>query len=66
MATEPATERLLKELRQTLEHMGIDLDRAEILTAALHNFARPIPDYEPRFQHFNNAALNLHQLGSDE
>jgi len=66
MATEPATYRLIDELRQTLDHMNADLDRVEFLTAVLHGFARPVPEYEPRFQHLNHVALSEHELGSGE
>ena len=63
MATEPATDHLMTELRQTLDHMHADLDRVELLTAALLGFAQPVPDYEPIFQHFNREPLSAHELG---
>ncbi len=66
MATEPATDQLMTELRQTLDHMHADLDRVELLTAALVGFAQPVPDYEPSFQHFNRVRLSAHELGRSD
>ncbi len=63
MATEPATDQLMSELRQTLDHMHADLDRVELLAAAVVGFAQPVPDYEPIFQHFNRMPLSAHELG---
>jgi hypothetical protein len=65
MATEPATNRLMTELRQTLDHMHADLDRVELLTAVLVGFAQPIPDYEPSFR-LDRVALSEHELGRGE
>ncbi len=64
MTTEKGTHRLLAELQRTFDRMRVDLDRAEILTAALAGFAKPVPDYEPRFHHFGRARLSKHRLGS--
>ena len=67
MATEPATHRLIGELRQTLDDMHADLDRVELLTAALHAFAQPVPDYEPSFQHIiARIPLGAHERGHGE
>lgn len=63
MATEPATHRLSRELRRTLDHMYAELDRVELLTAALHGFAQPVPDYEPSFRHLSRIPLSAHELG---
>ena len=63
MATEPVTQRMIEDLRRTLDRMSADLDRVEVLTAALHGFAQPIPDYEPTFRHFSHAQLTRHELG---
>lgn len=62
MRTETATDRVERELHRALDHMGADLDRIEILTAALDAFSRPIPDYEPRFRHMRHLMLNAHEL----
>ncbi len=34
-----------------------DLDRVELLMAALSAFAHPIPDYEPGFRHLGHSIL---------
>lgn len=65
MATELATDLLINELRRTLDSMYADLDRVELLTAALAGFAQPVPDYEPSFRHFNRVPLSAYELGSD-
>ena len=40
-----------------------DLDRIDILSAALSAFSKPVPDYEPTFQHMRHLTLNAHELG---
>jgi hypothetical protein len=42
--------------------MRADLDRVELLTAALSAFGRPVPDYEPGFRHLRNLTLGAHQI----
>lgn len=51
MATNMATDRVKYELHRAIDRMRNDLTRVEILTAALAAFSRPIPEYEPAFQH---------------
>jgi hypothetical protein len=63
MKTETAIDRVRRELLRRLDIVRADLDRVEILTAALCAFGRPIPDYEPRFQHMRSPALTAHELG---
>lgn len=63
MATEPGVPRLIDELRQTLDHMQAELDRIELLTAALHGFAQAVPDYAPSFQHLTRIPLSAHEIG---
>ncbi len=63
--TERATQRLSQALQATLDSMSHDLDRVELLTAALTGFSRPVPDYEPAFLHLHNATLREHQLGDE-
>ncbi|HEY5167511.1 MAG TPA: hypothetical protein VII80_06895 [Pseudolabrys sp.] len=46
-----------------LDHMRADLDRVEILTAALSAFTKPVPDYEPSFRHMRHLMLTTHELG---
>ncbi len=44
-------ERLRHEMHRALDAIDTQLARLEILTAAMAAFSRPIPDYEPGFQH---------------
>jgi hypothetical protein len=63
MRTETAVEHVSDELHRVLDHVRTDLDRIEILTAALSAFGRPIPNYEPGFRHMRNLTLGVHQIG---
>ncbi len=63
MRTETAIDRVRRELYRVFENMRVDLDRVEILTAALSAFSKPVPDYEPEFRHMRNLTLAAHQLG---
>lgn len=63
MRTENAIERVQREVHRSLDNMRSDLDRIEILTAAMSAFGRPIPDYEPGFRHLRHLTLRAHQIG---
>jgi hypothetical protein len=63
MATNAAIDRLKREIHRLLDNMRGELDRVEILIAALNGFSRPVPDYEPRFHHMRHFSLTAHQLG---
>ncbi len=62
---EMATDRVKRELRQALEDTRADLDRVEIWSAGLCAFSRPIPDYQPTFQHLHRLSLNAYEIGGD-
>ena len=64
MATENATDHLKRELKRAVETLRADLDRVELLTAALSAFHRPVPDYEPTFRHAQRMSLSAHELGT--
>lgn len=57
-----AMERLKKDLGGALRNVHAELERVEILAAALYGFSAPIPDYEPTFHHISPAQLNRHEL----
>jgi hypothetical protein len=59
----PASERLKHNLRGAVQNVHAELERIEILAAALYVFSTPVPDYEPRFRHVSSAQLNRHELG---
>lgn len=56
MAT--ASDRLRQDLKRALANMRAELERIEILTAALDAFNRPVPDYQPSFHHLDLRALD--------
>lgn len=51
-----------RELHRLFDNIRGDLDRIEILTAALSAFSRPVPDYEPRFRHLRQPALTAYEI----
>jgi hypothetical protein len=61
MKSEPV-DRVKCDLNRALDNMRIDLDRVELLTAALSAFSKPVPEYEPIFQHVHATALTAHQI----
>jgi hypothetical protein len=62
MGKETAIDRVRRELQRVLDHVRSDLDRIEILTAALSAFCRPVPEYEPSFRHLRHLSLSAHEL----
>jgi hypothetical protein len=62
MGTEHVTHKIANQLQHVLADISHNLDRVEILTAALAGFSRPVPDYEPRFHHLHGATLRDHEL----
>jgi hypothetical protein len=57
-----AMERLKGDLGGALRNMHVELERVEILAAALYGFSKPVPDYEPTFQHIAPGQLQRHEL----
>ena len=66
MGTETAIDRVKRDLHGALDTMRTELDRVELLAAALSVFSRPIPDYEPRFRHMPSVPLSAHELGETD
>jgi hypothetical protein len=62
MNTESAIDRVRRELVRALDTTRADLDRVEILTAAMSAFSRPIPEYEPAFRHMRHLKLSEHEI----
>ena len=54
---QPAMERMKQDLGGALRNVHADLERVEILAAALYGFSAPIPDYEPTFRHLSMDAV---------
>ena len=65
MDTQDATSQLSRRLRRVLDNMRADIDRVEMLSAALAGFSRPVPAYEPAFHHLHAVTLRDHQIGID-
>ena len=63
MRAETAIDRVKRELHCVFDNVRNDLDRIDILLAALNAFSKPVPDYEPAFRHMRHLALNAHELG---
>ena len=64
MAQDDATERMQRELDRAVATLRADLDRVELLSAALAAFSRPVPEYEPSFRHVRRMGLRTHELGT--
>ena len=60
-----AIDRVNSELGRAFEKTRAQLDRIELLAAALAAFSKPVPDYEPRFQHLRRVSLAARELSSD-
>jgi hypothetical protein len=48
-------------MRRILRDLHAELDRVELLAAALDAFSTPVPDYEPMFRHLAPPARELPQ-----
>ena len=59
---QPMMEQLKQDLGGALRNVHAELERVEILAAALYGFSAPIPDYEPTFHHLSPVQLNQHEL----
>jgi hypothetical protein len=62
MNSDTTMDRVRGDLRRVLDRTRTDLDRIEILAAAMSAFSKPVPDYEPSFQHMNSLALHRHEV----
>ncbi len=56
-------DRMQRDLARAVEDLRADIDRVELLTAALGAFHRPIPDYEPSFHHVAQSNLDAYEMG---
>ena len=45
------SDRLKDDMQRVLHNLHAELDRVELLAAALGAFSAPVPDYEPTFHH---------------
>ena len=58
---EMATDRMKSELNRALDDTRADLERVEIWSTGLYAFSRPIPEYQPAFQHLSRP-LTAHEI----
>jgi hypothetical protein len=65
MSTDVAVDRVKYELNRAFEKTRAELERIEILAAGLAAFSKPVPGYEPRFQHLRPLSLTAHELPSE-
>ena len=65
MKADAPIDRVKSELNRAFEKTRVELDRIEILAAALAAFSAPIPSYEPRFHHLRQLNLAANELPSD-
>jgi hypothetical protein len=64
MAKEPgtATDRIKRDMHRAVDRIRVELNRIEILSAALAAFNMPVPDYEPGFRHMRFATATAFEL----
>ena len=59
-----ATDRLKRELQRAVEHIRTELDKIEILSAAMSAFSKPVPNSEPGFRHLRHVTASALELNS--
>jgi hypothetical protein len=47
-----------------LERIRVELDKIEILSAAMIAFSKPVPEYEPGFRHLRHVTASALELNS--
>lgn len=64
MNKEPGTaaDRIKREMSRALDRARLELDRIDILATALAAFSKPVPDYEPGFQHLRYARASAFEI----
>ena len=53
-----------RELQRAVERIRTELDKIEILSAAMSAFTKPVPDYEPGFHHLRHVTASALELNS--
>lgn len=62
--TESGGDRLKRELQRAVERIRTELDKIDILSAAMAAFAKPVPEYEPGFRHMRHVTASVLELNS--
>jgi hypothetical protein len=55
-------DRLKGELQRSVERIRVELDKIEILSAAMSAFSQPVASYEPTFVHLRHATASAMEL----
>jgi hypothetical protein len=63
--TEIGPDRLKGELHCAMERIRTELDKIDILSAAMSAFSKPVPDYEPGFRHMRHVTASALELNSN-
>lgn len=53
-----------RELHIAVERIRAELDKIDILSAAMAAFSKPVPDYEPGFRHLRHVTASALELNS--
>jgi hypothetical protein len=59
-----AADRLKRELHRAVERIRTELDKIDVLSAAMAAFSKPVPDYEPGFRHLRHVTASAMELNS--
>ena len=62
--TDSAGDRLKRELQRAVERIRTELDKIDILSAAMAAFSKPVPEYEPGFRHMRHVTASALELNS--
>lgn len=62
--TETGGDRLKRELLRAVERIRVELDKIDLLSAAMNAFSKPVPDYEPGFRHMRHVTASALELNS--
>lgn len=61
---ETGGDRLKRELQRAVERIRVELDKIDILSAAMAAFNKPVPEYEPGFRHMRHVTASALELNS--
>ena len=62
--SETAGDRLKRELHRAVDRIRLELEKIEILSAAMAAFSKPVPGYEPGFRHLRHVTASALELNS--
>ena len=62
--TDSGPDRLKRELLRAVERIRTELDKIDLLSAAMAAFSKPVPQYEPGFRHLRHVTASALELNS--